>query len=295
MERNRFGLSAALATPFDAQGKIDGKRAVDHARWCMANGCGGVTLFGTTGEGSSIGSDERRELLEAFRGAGVEPGRIVAGVMANSVVDAALQSNQALDAGCRGVLLAPPSYFKGLSDDGLFDWFAGVFEALGGKARGFYLYNIPSVTAIELSVDLVGRLRSAFPQAVAGVKDSSGNWNYTQALLASHRDLAILVGDERHLAAAVRLGGQGAISGMANVSPERLVAMAIEGRDDAALAGVVDDLLKFPVTAAVKALIAHRNGDKAWRRTRPPLRALTDPEAQAIGGAFDRSQRTEAA
>jgi len=214
--KDRFGLSAALTTPFDVRQGIDTARAVAHARWCLENGCDSFTLFGTTGEGPSIGSTERGELLRALLAAGIEPARILTGVMANSVEDAADQARQALDAGCRGVLLAPPSYFKTVGDDGLSAWFAGVFGALGAMARGIILYNIPSVTAVELSLALIGRLKSAFPGAVTGVKDSSGNWSYTEKLLAAHGDLVILIGDERDLAAGVRLGGQGAISGMAN-------------------------------------------------------------------------------
>ena len=159
------------------------------------------------------------------------------------------------------MLLAPPSYFKNVSDDGLFVWFSSVFPEIGASARDVILYNIPSVTAVEISVDLVTRLREAFPNIVAGVKDSSGNWTYTEKLLAKHKDLAILIGDERDLAAGVRLGGQGAISGMANLYADRLLPMINEGREDPAMIEAVNELLKFPVTPAVKALVAHHAGD----------------------------------
>jgi 4-hydroxy-tetrahydrodipicolinate synthase len=290
-----FGLSAALAMPFDEQGHIDTKKAIAHARWCLANGCGSVTLFGTTGEGASIGSAERGELLASFIRAGVKPSDIVVGVMANSIPDAALQAGQALEAGCRGVLLAPPSYFKGVGDDGLFDWFSGVFKAIGAGARGFYLYNIPSVTAVELSVALIGRLKSAFPGAIAGVKDSSGNWPFTQTLLAAHGELAILIGDERCLAAGVRLGGQGAISGMANICPERMASMVYEGRDDTGLTDFVNELVKYPVIPAVKAMVAHRSGDREWLATRAPLQNISEGDAKRLAGLFDRIQQTAAA
>ncbi len=295
MANERFGLSAALTTPFDERGFIDTNRAIAHARWCLANGCSSVTLFGTTGEGASIGSQERGALLSAFLDAGIEPARIVIGVMANSIPDAAFQSAQALQARCRGVLLAPPSYFKGVSDDGLFEWFSGVFEATGPSARGFYLYNIPSVTAVELSVALVGRLKTAFPGIVAGVKDSSGNWPFTQTLLAAHGELAILIGDERCLAAGVRLGGQGAISGMANVCPDRLASMVHEGRDDPGLSDFVDQLVRYPVIPGVKAMVAHRSGDKAWLATRAPLRPLSESEAKQLVGHFNHIGQTAAA
>lgn len=291
----RFGLSAALTTPFQEDGAIDFGRALAHAGWCLANGCSSVTLFGTTGEGSSIADAERGALIDALVAGGIPARKIVAGVMANSVADACRQAGEALRRGCRGVLLAPPSYYKNLSDDGIHAWYAAVLGGLGAEARGIILYNIPSVTAVELSVDLIGRLRAAFGAAIAGVKDSSGNWAYTERLLAAHGDIAILIGDERDLAAGVRLGGQGAISGMANLFPERMLPMIEDGRDDAELCAAVSALVAHPVTPAVKAMLARRNGDAAWRRVRPPLLPLDDAGCEAIGTIFDRLHMAKAA
>ena len=292
---DRFGLSAALTTPFDSGQRIDTVRAVSHARWCLREGCSSVTLFGTTGEGASIGTWERDEVLEAFLGAGIPAQRIVAGVMANSVQDAAAQARRALDAGCKGVLLAPPSYFKNLDDAGVFAWFAEVIGALGPCARDIILYNIPQVTAVALSVEVIGRLKAAFPGVATGVKDSAGNWEFTKSLLAAHRDLAILIGDERSLAAGVRLGGQGAISGMANLCPARMLAMVEEGRDDPALCAFVDELVTYPVLSAIKAVLAQRTGDKTWRAARAPLPTLSDTDMGRLVGLFDEMTLARAA
>ncbi|MGO6907392.1 dihydrodipicolinate synthase family protein, partial [Rhizobium ruizarguesonis] len=177
--------------------------------------------------------------------------------LVDAAEDAAMQAGHALSEGARNILLAPPCYFKNVSDDGVFQWFSAVFAILGDKARDIIVYNIPSVTMVPLSVSLIGRLRTAFPNIVTGVKDSSGDWPFTEALLKAHGDLVILVGDERHLAKGVRLGGQGAISGMANFVPHEVKLMAEEGKDDSRIEDFVDELLKFPVTAAVKAMVAH--------------------------------------
>ncbi|MBA8903403.1 MULTISPECIES: dihydrodipicolinate synthase family protein [unclassified Phyllobacterium] len=284
----RFGLSAALTMPFDAALAIDLRAAIDHAKSCLQRGCSSVTLFGTTGEGSSIGALERQAVIKEFIAAGIEPSQIVVGIMANSHVDAAEQARFALDAGCRGILLAPPSYFKNVSDDGLFDWHSATFRAVGPDVRGVILYNLPSVTAVEISIDLVTRLREAFPNAIAGVKDSSGNWNYTEKMLARHNDLAILIGDERSLAGGVRLGGQGAISGLANLYPERLLRMIDEGRDDEEVVAAVNELVKYPVIPAVKAMVAHHRGEDGWRRTRGPLEALPEGDFKHLTTIFDR-------
>jgi 4-hydroxy-tetrahydrodipicolinate synthase len=283
----RFGLSAALTTPFRADYGIDLPRAIAQARWCLDNGCDGVTLLGTTGEGSSIALRERQAMFEGFARSGIEPRLILTGVMASAAADAADQARLALEAGYRGVLLAPPFYFKGVDDDALFAWFSQVFAMLGREARDVIVYNIPSVTAVALSVDLVSRLRSAFPRIVIGVKDSSGDWDYTQRLLAAHSDLIILIGDERHLAASMRRGAQGSICGLANVHPKPLRRVIDEGRDDERIVSLVEAVLAYPVIPAVKALVAHRTGDPEWLRARPPLTGLSAGAASRLAAVVD--------
>lgn len=290
-----FGLSAALTTPFDSKGAIALDVLTAHARRCLENGCDSVTLFGTTGEGSSIGNRERATVLSAFSAAGIAANRIVTGVLVDSAQDAADQAAQALEAGARNVLLAPPSYFKNVGDEGLFRWFSEVFAQLGDKARDIIVYNIPSVTMVKLSVELVGRLRQAFPDIVTGVKDSGGDWAHTERLLKDHGDLIILIGDERHLAQGTRLGGQGAISGMANVMPQEIRAMAVDGKDDARVVDLVVEILKYPVTPAVKVLVARTTGDAVWLDVRPPLVAIPADERDRIGRAFDGLFRENAA
>ncbi|MCG5476401.1 MAG: dihydrodipicolinate synthase family protein, partial [Sinorhizobium fredii] len=188
----------------------------------------------------------------------------------------------------------PPFYFKGVSDEGLFAWFCEVLEMLGTAAGGVILYNIPSVTQVTLSVELIARLNQALPGVVTGVKDSSGDWAYTQKLLAAHNDLAILIGDERYLAEGVHLGAEGAISGLANVCPQPLLGLAQDGRGDARINGLVDEVLKYPVIPAVKALVAHRSGERAWLNVRAPLVGLGEVEAARLGSLFDRLFETGA-
>lgn len=291
----RFGLSVALTTPFNAAGEIVIDMMLAQARRSLAAGCASCTLFGTTGEGASIGMTERERVLAAFLDAAIAPEKIVVGVLVDAAEDAALQSSQALSKGVRNILLAPPSYFKNVSDDGLFGWFSHVFKALGDQARDIIVYNIPSVTMVPLSVALIGRLRAAFPGIVTGVKDSSGDWAYTQELLKAPSDLIILIGDERHLAAGVRMGGQGAISGMANFAPREVGAMAYEGRDDARVVDFVAELLKFPVTPAVKAMVARQLNDEKWLAVRAPLLSISKDGQEQLGLVFDRLFRTKAA
>jgi 4-hydroxy-tetrahydrodipicolinate synthase len=284
----RFGLGCALVTPFAANGAVDLPRFVLHARRCLAEGCSSITLGGTTGEGASIGFGERAAMLDALRSASVDLSRhVLAGIAASSIEDAAAQANQLFDAGGRGVLLLPPFYFKGTGDDGLFRWFAAVLERCRSP-REVILYHIPSVTQVPLSSSLVGRIERAFPGIVTGVKDSSGDWSTTERLLADHPQLHILVGDERLLARAVRHGGSGAINGFSNFCARRLRPMVDDGTEVAGIAGLVDLVLRYPVTPAVKALVAHRYGDDGFLATSPPLEPVDAAARAELGAALDR-------
>jgi 4-hydroxy-tetrahydrodipicolinate synthase len=283
--QQRFGLSCAVSTPFLDSGAIDSERLIAHARRVMIEGADSVTLFGTTGEGFAIGPAERAPVFAAFKQAGFDFRRHVgAAVMATTVEEAAVQAKQALDLDCRHVLLAPPLYIKGVTDDGLFHWHSQLFTALGTQCRDMIVYNLPSQTAVTISHELVTRLRQAHPGVIIGVKDSSGNWPYTERMLREHGDIAILIGDERHLARAVRGGGQGSICGLANTEAGRLRKMVHDGTDDPVISALVDAVVSFPVLQTVKALIADKTGDASWNRVRAPISPLADEvRAKAVG------------
>jgi 4-hydroxy-tetrahydrodipicolinate synthase len=273
---DRIGLNCALSTPFTATGHLDVQRMVAHAKWVLANGCDGITVFGTTGEGASIGMAGRHQALAAMEAAGLDMRRqVIAGVSAASVHDAVDQARAAYSANCRALLMAPPFYFGGASDEGLFTFFASVFRLLGDQLRDVILYHIPGMTRNGISVELTQRLMAAFPGAIIGVKDSNGDWAATEQRLKELKGLQILVGDERQLARAVRAGGAGTICGLANVAPDLLRPLAHAGKDDPKVTAMVEAILAHSFMSAIKALISARTGDSAWRIMRPPLDALS--------------------
>ena len=256
----RFGLSCALALPLKDQFDVDYARLAAHAHRALESGCSSVTVFGTTGEGASLSLTERERALDALAAAGINLRHLViGGVTAASIGDVVEQVQLLLDRDCRGVLLAPPFYFKNVTDEGLYRWFSRVFETMGRRARNILLYHIPSVTEVALSASLIRRLKTAFPNVVEGVKDSGSEWTYTETLFGIHDDLLILIGNERHLASGIRLGAQGAISGLANLCPQILVKVIETGEEDSRVGELANELLKFPFTPGVKALLAHRS------------------------------------
>lgn len=246
-------------------------------------------VFGTTGEGASLAGESRAQVLAAFRESGFDISlRVIVGLCATAADDVRTQVERAHGFGVRRFLLPPPFYFKGLRDQGLEAWYRICLDHWRGQDLKFLLYNIPSVTQVPLPIDLITRLADRYPGRVIGVKDSSGQWDYSRRLLSLSDRLTILIGDERHLARGVRLGAAGAISGCANFMPEMLLPLVHDGRDDPRVHAIVDELLCYPVTPAVKALVAHRTGDDSWRCVAPPLAPLTDGESQSLARRYDQ-------
>jgi 4-hydroxy-tetrahydrodipicolinate synthase len=284
----RFGISPALVTPFGPDGAVDLDRLAAHAADCLTRGCRSATLFGTTGEGPSIGATERDRVAAELVGRGLRPSSLVEGVIACSVEEAAFGTARALERGAAAVLLAPPFYFRDAPDEALVVWFAEVFRRVGPALRDIILYHIPGMTGVPLSHGAVAHLKRAFPGAIAGVKDSAGDVEATLDLIEAHGDLMVLVGDESYLGRACAAGASGSISGLANFIPEAMARVAEGGSDDPRVADLVAAVSAHPVVPMVKALVAHRRGDRAWAMARPPLPTLSEDIARDLVPLVDR-------
>jgi 4-hydroxy-tetrahydrodipicolinate synthase len=276
-----------MVTPFDKDGNVDLMKTAQHAKTMLTNGCDSVTLFGTTGEGFGISLLDRRAMLTEVVKALPGTARIHAGVISSGIDDAATLARTAYEDGACGLLLAPPFFMKGICDDGLFNWFSAVFDKIGAPLNNVILYHIPGQTAVPISVSLVSRIRAAYPGIVTGIKDSSGDWSSTEAYLAAHGDIAILVGDERQLPRAMAHGAQGSICGTANFMPGLLRDIIHGGSDGAAVTKIVEMVVSGPVIPAVKVLTAHVNRDSSFVAPRPPLVPLPNADALSLVNAFD--------
>ena len=216
------GVLVPVLTPFIATGTQSGApdagRFIAFCRWLLDQGADGLAIFGTTSEANSMAAGERMELLDRLIAAGIPAAKLMPGAGACSMTEAATLIRHAVGHGVGGVLLLPPFYYKGMNDDGLFAFFAGVIDRVGSSALRIFLYHIPPQTVLGLSLALVGRLIKAYPQTVVGLKDSSGDWNNTAALLDAFPDFAVFPGSEVFLLDGLRKGGVGCITATGNVN-----------------------------------------------------------------------------
>ena len=201
------------------------------------------------------------------------------GICATAVDDALDQVAEGRAFGISQFLLFPPFYFKGCSDDGLYDWHMELIARTDVDAR-FILYHIPELSGVALSLDLVGRLAAAAPARIRAIKDSSCNWENAKALLRQNA-VPVLVGDERLLHKAVALGAAGSICGMANLDPARFVRIVESAREDTALLDELSRIVSLPIIPALKTMLAEQRNEPVWERLRPPLRPL-GPKDRAV-------------
>src|ERR1043166_3203741 len=231
------GVLAPVLTPFKADLSPDDKRLIAHCKWLLSQNCG-LAVFGTTSEANSLAAEERSMLLDAVVAAGVDPSRMMPGTGCCSITETVKLTSQAVKHGCAGVLMLPPFYYKGVSEEGLYRYFSEIVQRVGDSRLRIYLYHIPPVAIVGLTVGLVERLLKSYPNAISGMKDSSGDWNNTRLFLDAFAKSGfdVFVGSESFLLANLRNGGVGVISATANVNPAAIYKLYAEwtnaGADD---------------------------------------------------------------
>jgi len=295
------GVLSPVVTPFGKDYAPDAARFVRHCKWLLANGCSGLAVFGTNSEANSMSVAEKTNLLEALVAGGVPAATLMPGTGHCALSDSIEMTRLAVKLGCAGVLMLPPFYYKGVSDEGLYRNFAEVIERVGDERLQLYLYHIPPVAQVPISLALIERLLKKYPGQVAGVKDSSGEWANTKAMLdAFAKDgFDVFAGSEVFLLDNMRHGGKGCITATGNVNPGPIDNVYRKWRSaqaDTLQAGITATrkiVQKQPMIAALKAIIAHFGNDPQWKTVRPPLVELTReqeavliPELKAAGFAM---------
>jgi 4-hydroxy-tetrahydrodipicolinate synthase len=284
MTQRLRGVLSPVVTPFKPDYSPDPQRFVRHCKWLLAHGCSGLAVFGTNSEANSLSADERMMLLEQLVERGVPASQLVPGTGMCALTDSVRLTAHAVKLGCAGVLMLPPFYYKGVPDEGLFRNFSEVIQRVADNRLQLYLYHIPPVAQVPITLGLIERLLTVYPKAVAGVKDSSGDWGNTKAMIDAFakQGFDVFAGSEVFLLRTMRAGGAGCITAGANVNPHGIdkVYRNWQSPDADALQASIDkvrQILQSQVSMipALKATIAHYADDRDWQVVRPPLVELT--------------------
>jgi 4-hydroxy-tetrahydrodipicolinate synthase len=283
------GVLSPVVTPFSKDLSPDPERLIEHCKWLLTQNCG-LAVFGTNSEANSLSVNERIALLDALLAADVDPARMMPGTGCCALTDTVRLTEHAVKAGCAGVLMLPPFYYKDVSEDGLYRSFSEVIERVGDSRLRVYLYHIPPIAVVGIKPGLVERLMKQYPTAIAGMKDSSGDWNNTKMMLDAfaRSGFDVFAGSESFLLANMKNGGAGCISATANVNPAAIDKLYREWRganadaQQQALDVVRKTVGQYVMIPALKAVIAHYTNDPEWATVRPPLTELTAAQAKNV-------------
>ncbi|MCZ6809780.1 MAG: dihydrodipicolinate synthase family protein [Proteobacteria bacterium] len=276
------GVLSPVVTPFKDDLSPDPERFVQHCRWLLSQNVN-LAVFGTTSEANSLSVEEKISLLDQLVDAGIESSRLLSGTGHCALTDTVKLTAHAVSLGCAGMLMLPPFYYKDVSDDGLYRSFAEVIERVGSDDLRVYLYHIPPIAHVGIPPHLVERLVTQYPKTVVGIKDSSGDWDNTDALLQlGLDDFRVFAGSETFLLQNMRGGGAGCISATANINPAAIHELYENWQSEKAetmqadLDAVRSTVQKYPMIPALKSILGNLRGEAQWETVRPPLLALAD-------------------
>lgn len=279
------GVWAPCLTPVLSDFSIDHERLFQHVNWLLSNGCHGVVLFGTTGEAASFSTAERMQALESLLESGVSPFEIILGNGFPSITDSIEVSRHAVSLGCRAVLMVPPFYFKNLSTVGLAASYQHVLDKIDCPDLRVLLYHFPRMSTVPISYPLIDTLIKTHGAMIAGLKDSSGEWESVIGFIQRYPDFSVFPGTDTFLLKGLNSGGAGTITATADINPNGirhvydLWRRGDDAKDVQSKANVIRMIIsRYPLAAALKAVHAQFRSDPGWNRLRPPLEPLSANE-----------------
>jgi 4-hydroxy-tetrahydrodipicolinate synthase len=289
MAKSNFsGVLVPAITPFDAQLQPDAPLYQTVCQWLLAQGANGLAVFGTTSEANSLSLSERMRLLEGLVEGGIDPSLLLPGTGQPALPDTVELTRHAVSLGCGGVLMLPPYYYKPVSVDGLFAFYSEVIERVGSSELGLWLYHIPQMTGVGIPHDLIERLIKRYPDTVLGIKDSSGDWSNTEAMLTRFPGFRIFPSSEGVLLKALYLGAAGCITASGNINAAAIRSLIDNWTSPEAetmqksVAAVRDIVSSYPLIPAVKAVLAKALSEPGLGTLRPPLTGLNDAQANEL-------------
>jgi 4-hydroxy-tetrahydrodipicolinate synthase len=274
---------------------------IAHGKRMLKCGSDGLTLFGTTGEGTAFTAQQRMAVADAFVAAGLMGDQLIINLTALARDDAVALTVHAQRIKAKAGLLMPPFYYNGQHEAGLVDYVSEVIEAVkvqAGACLPIILYHFPGLSGVGWSQGAIAQLMQKHPNEVVAIKDSSADVAHSKMLAQTFPKLAVLVGCEPDVMPTQLVGGAGSICGLANIAPELMRRMMdepahVSAQDDK----LMRDLLALlslqpgmPFVSAYKVMLAEQTGDDAWLRVRAPLTPLTATQEQAVRDGYRKTK-----
>ncbi|MCW9705286.1 dihydrodipicolinate synthase family protein [Fodinibius salsisoli] len=222
MKVNKFeGIIPPMVTPLQKNGKLDVRGLEKLLNHLIEGGVNGLFILGTTGEGPSLSYHLREELIK--RVCRQVDGRVpvLVGISDSSYDQSVYIAEKSREYGAEAVVAAPPFYLQITQEE----LYRHMQQLVNEVSLPVFLYNYPGLTKTHFGLDTLAKLLEL--PGVIGVKDSSGDMDYFNRVrqLVNNKGLPLLIGPEELLMKSLVMGGQGGVSGGANIFPELYVGL----------------------------------------------------------------------
>ncbi len=282
-----YGTYCAALTPINSDRSINKELFLNHCKHLLAEGVDGLAVFGTTGEANSFSMSEKIEAINYLIDNNVKAEKLIPGIGQCSIKDTIALSQMAAKLNVKGVLVLPPFYYKNVQDEGVINYFKKVVEETGENSLQYILYNIPQVSGVAISINIIEKLIHLFPDNFVGMKDSSGDLDNMLRIIKSIENFSLFSGSDILALKVCKQGGAGAITATSNISGKLLAYILNNYKEEANIENfealqdlqvqIRDTLFASEPISSLKAFLSIKNNEESWNRVVPPLIAINNP------------------
>ncbi len=278
------GIYAASLSVLNENGTLNINETILHAESAIRSGLHGVFFFGSTGQSQLISINEKKEFIAKIASHKLRK-QFFLGTGCNSLNDNIDLVKYAMEYDFRDFLIMPPAYYKGNTDEGVFEFYKKILAAIP-KAK-IILYNFEKLSGYKFSAEAVTKLVKVFPENIIGCKDSSYNLFETLKL----PNFLMFPGSEAKLLKGLELGCSGCISAVTNVthSLARKVFDDFENKKNQSkneqLIKVRETFDQYNLISALHSFLSDRN--KKFSNILPPLVLLSDEKKRELNAKLN--------
>ena len=278
------GIYAASLSVLNENGTLNINETILHAESAIRSGLHGVFFFGSTGQSQLISMNEKKEFIAKIASHKLRK-QFFLGTGCNSLNDNIDLIKYAMEYDFRDFLIMPPAYYKGNTDEGVFEFYKKIIAATP-KAK-IILYNFEKLSGYRFSAEAVTKLVRVFPENIIGCKDSSYNLFETLKL----PNFLMFPGSEAKLLKGLELGCSGCISAVTNVthSLARKVFDDFENKKNQSkneqLIKVRETFDQYNLISALHSFLSDRN--KKFSNILPPLVLLSDQKKKELNAKLN--------
>ena len=283
------GVFSAALTPINQDYTINSQLFLSHCKWLLTQGLDGLGVFGTTGEANAFNVEEKINALQFLIDNNINPNNLMPGTGQCSVTDTVRFTKKCAKLKVRAVLVLPAFFYKGVSDEGVIEYYKRVVEEVGDENLHYVLYHIPQISGVNISFDVIEKLLKLYPNNVVGMKDSSGDIDNMLKITKFFNDFSLFSGSDSLALKVCKRGGAGAITATSNISGKLLSFIVNNYKEESSLDNfqelqilqvkIREMLFTHEPVSALKAIMSVKQNNKEWNQVNPPLHRINNPKS----------------